>query len=46
MRWRKLCATAKRMKGHTIELNSSRVSLISHPREISDLILLAAGMQA
>jgi pimeloyl-ACP methyl ester carboxylesterase len=34
---------AKRMKATTIELNSSHVSLVSHPREIADLILLAAG---
>jgi pimeloyl-ACP methyl ester carboxylesterase len=34
---------AKRMKATTIELESSHLSLISHPREIADLILLAAG---
>jgi pimeloyl-ACP methyl ester carboxylesterase len=34
---------AKRMKATTIELDSSHVSLVSHPREIADLILLAAG---
>jgi pimeloyl-ACP methyl ester carboxylesterase len=34
---------AKRMKATTIELNSSHVSLVSHPKEIADLILLAAG---
>lgn len=33
---------AKRMNAKTIEVDSSHVSLISHPREISDLILLAA----
>jgi len=36
---------AKRMQAHTIELKSSHVSLISHPGEISDLILKAAGAQ-
>ena len=34
---------AKRMKAMTIELDSSHVSLVSHPKEIADLILLAAG---
>lgn len=34
---------AKRMGATTIELKSSHVSLISHPREIADLILQAAG---
>jgi pimeloyl-ACP methyl ester carboxylesterase len=34
---------AKRMKATTIELKSSHVSLLSHPREIADLILAAAG---
>jgi pimeloyl-ACP methyl ester carboxylesterase len=34
---------AKRMGATTIELKSSHLSLISHPREISDLILRAAG---
>ena len=34
---------AKRMNATTIELNSSHVSLISHPKEVADLILLAAG---
>ena len=33
---------AKRMKATTIELPSSHVSLLSHPREIADLILSAA----
>jgi len=36
---------ARRMGAHTIEIASSHVSLISHPREISDLILQAAGAQ-
>ena len=36
---------AKRMKATTIELDSSHVSLVSHPREIADLILLAAGLK-
>jgi pimeloyl-ACP methyl ester carboxylesterase len=34
---------AKRMKATTIEVKSSHVSLISHPKEISALILKAAG---
>jgi pimeloyl-ACP methyl ester carboxylesterase len=34
---------AKRMKAKTIELNSSHVSLLSHPQEIANLILAAAG---
>jgi pimeloyl-ACP methyl ester carboxylesterase len=36
---------ANRMKAKTVELNSSHVSLISHPQEIADLILAAAGHQ-
>lgn len=34
---------AKRMNAHTIELAASHVSLISHPREIADLIEEAAS---
>jgi pimeloyl-ACP methyl ester carboxylesterase len=34
---------ASRMKAKTIELKSSHVSLLSHPQEIADLILSAAG---
>lgn len=34
---------ARRMQATTIELDSSHVSIISHPREIADLILQAAG---
>jgi len=34
---------AKRMNATTIDLDSSHVSLVSHPKEIADLILLAAG---
>jgi pimeloyl-ACP methyl ester carboxylesterase len=34
---------AKRMNATTIELTSSHVSLLSHPRQIADLILRAAG---
>jgi pimeloyl-ACP methyl ester carboxylesterase len=34
---------AKRMKATTIELDSGHLSLVSHPREIADLILAAAG---
>jgi pimeloyl-ACP methyl ester carboxylesterase len=37
---------AKRMNATTIELASSHVSLLSHPREIAGLILSAAGQQA
>jgi len=37
---------AKRMKATTIELKSSHVSLVSHPGEIADLILAAAGHKA
>ena len=36
---------AKRMNATTVELGSSHVSLVSHPKEIADLILLAAGHQ-
>jgi pimeloyl-ACP methyl ester carboxylesterase len=34
---------AKRMNAHVIELPASHLAMISHAREISDLILLAAG---
>jgi pimeloyl-ACP methyl ester carboxylesterase len=34
---------AKRMGAKTIEIKSSHLSLISHPREVTDLILEAAG---
>jgi pimeloyl-ACP methyl ester carboxylesterase len=34
---------AKRMGATTIEVNASHLSLISHPQEITDLILQAAG---
>jgi pimeloyl-ACP methyl ester carboxylesterase len=34
---------AQRMQATTIELKSSHLSMISHPRAISDLILQAAG---
>jgi pimeloyl-ACP methyl ester carboxylesterase len=34
---------AKRMGATTIEIQSSHLSLISHPREVADLILQAAG---
>jgi pimeloyl-ACP methyl ester carboxylesterase len=36
---------AKRMNAHTIEIPSSHVSLISHPQEVANLILEAAGVQ-
>lgn len=35
---------AKRMNAQTIELASSHLSLISHPQEVANLILKAAGM--
>jgi NAD(P)-dependent dehydrogenase (short-subunit alcohol dehydrogenase family) len=37
---------AKRMGAKTIEVNASHLSLISHPEEITRLILEAAGQQA
>jgi hypothetical protein len=37
---------AKRMGAKTIELQSSHLSLISHPDEITRLILEATGQQA
>ena len=37
---------ADRMKAKTIEVDASRVSLISKPKEIAALILLAAGKTA
>jgi pimeloyl-ACP methyl ester carboxylesterase len=37
---------AQRMSARTIELKSSHLSLISHPKEITQLILEAAGQQA
>jgi pimeloyl-ACP methyl ester carboxylesterase len=36
---------AKRMGATTIELKSSHLSLVSHPKEITDLILKAAGQK-
>ncbi|WP_233828333.1 alpha/beta hydrolase [Paraburkholderia sp. ZP32-5] len=36
---------AKRMKAHTIEIDASHVSLLSHPKEVANLILEAAGQQ-
>jgi pimeloyl-ACP methyl ester carboxylesterase len=36
---------AKRMGATTIEVKASHLSLISHPREITDLILAAAGQE-
>lgn len=35
---------AKRMNAQTIELASSHLSLVSHPQEVANLILKAAGM--
>jgi pimeloyl-ACP methyl ester carboxylesterase len=37
---------AKRMGAKTIEIKASHLSLISHPDEIADLILAAAGQRA
>lgn len=37
---------AKRMHAQTVEIDSSHVSLISHPQEVANLILEAAGAQA
>ena len=34
---------AKRMNATTVELNAGHLSLVSHPNEIADLILAAAG---
>jgi hypothetical protein len=34
---------AKRMNATTVELNAGHLSLVSHPQEIADLILAAAG---
>jgi hypothetical protein len=31
------------MKATTIELDAGHLSMVSHPREIADLILAAAG---
>jgi pimeloyl-ACP methyl ester carboxylesterase len=36
---------AKRMNATTIELDAGHLSLVSHPREVADLILAAAGLQ-
>jgi pimeloyl-ACP methyl ester carboxylesterase len=36
---------AKRMNAKTIEVDAGHLSLVSHPREIADLILQAAGQK-
>src|SRR5882672_3371243 len=36
---------AKRMNATTVELDAGHLSLVSHPKEIADLILAAAGRQ-
>jgi pimeloyl-ACP methyl ester carboxylesterase len=36
---------AARMKAETVELDTGHLSLITHPREIADLILAAAGQK-
>nr|WP_051361608.1 alpha/beta hydrolase [Burkholderia sp. WSM2230] len=37
---------ANRMKAHTVDIASSHVSLLSHPEEVANLILTAAGRPA
>ncbi len=37
---------ASRMKATTIELDTGHLSLVSHPKEVADLILAAAGRKA
>jgi pimeloyl-ACP methyl ester carboxylesterase len=34
---------AKRMNATTIEIDAGHLSLVSHPKEVADLILTAAG---
>jgi pimeloyl-ACP methyl ester carboxylesterase len=36
---------AKRMNATTVELEAGHLSLVSHPREVADLILAAAGLK-
>ena len=36
---------AKRMNATTVELEAGHLSLVSHPKEIADLILAAAGLK-
>jgi pimeloyl-ACP methyl ester carboxylesterase len=36
---------AKRMNATTVELEAGHLSLVSHPREVADLILAAAGVK-
>ena len=36
---------AKRMKATTIEIDAGHLSLVSHPKEVADLILKAAGQR-
>ena len=36
---------AKRMNATTVELDAGHLSLVSHPEEVADLILAAAGHQ-
>jgi pimeloyl-ACP methyl ester carboxylesterase len=36
---------AKRMNATTVEVQAGHLSMVSHPREIADLILAAAGMK-
>jgi pimeloyl-ACP methyl ester carboxylesterase len=37
---------ASRMKATTVELDAGHLSLVSHPKEVADLILAAAGRKA
>lgn len=36
---------AKRMHATTVELEAGHLSLVSHPREVANLILAAAGLK-
>ena len=36
---------AKRMNATTVELEAGHLSLVSHPEEVADLILAAAGVR-
>jgi hypothetical protein len=36
---------AKRMDANTVELEAGHLSMVSHPKEVADLILAAAGQK-
>src|SRR5258707_2139926 len=36
---------AKRMNANTVELEAGHLSMVSHPKEVADLILAAAGQK-